>query len=143
MTATVSDVLAAADGAAAAGGSASPEADSATGVRARVRDARATRASVPITQRIATTIVADVSGAWVWRESPPALRQVIAGLLPAVDRVPAGSRPLRAGWVVWNASVAVPATAFLYVLAWVLQHPARAGVLAVMAGPIALAWITK
>lgn len=137
---TVSDVLAAAEVAAAAHGSASPLSDSAGGAGAPVRDARATRARTRITQRVARLVISDLSGAWVWRDYPPALRQVVAGRIPA-DRVPGGSTPLRAVWVAWNVAVAVPTTAVLYVLAWMLQHPARAGVLAVVTGPIGWMWI--
>ncbi len=32
---------------------------------------------------------------------------------------------LRWGWIAWNFAVAIPASIVLYVLAWVLQHPAR------------------
>lgn len=142
MTTTVSDVVAAAGGAAAGGGGPSAATDNAPGARSRdTRDVRA-RARIPVTQRKGNRLTSDMSKAWVWKSSPPSLRQVIDGRTPDPGQVPAGSTPLRAGWVVWNVCVAVPTTALLYVLAWLLQHPARAALVAIVAGPIGFMWIT-
>lgn len=86
--------------------------------------------------RAASVTWADVSGAWPWRESPPALRQVWASARPAVEAVPAKHKGLHAGWVVWNYTVALPSTFVLYVAAWLLQHPARAGLTAALLIPL-------
>jgi hypothetical protein len=140
--ATVSDILAAAEPAAAAGGSPPVVVDSPSRARARARDARA-RARIPVTHSVRKTVLSDLSESWVWRDAPPSLRQIVDGRIPAAERVPNGSGPLRAVWVVWNVGVAVPTTAALYVLAWVLQHPARALLAAAVAGPILTMWITN
>jgi hypothetical protein len=142
MTTTLSDAVVAAEGAAEGGGRPPAVTDSPVDARSRIaRDARA-RARIPVTQSVGKTFAFDVSRAWVWRVAPPSLKQVRDGVVPDPDLVPAGAPPLRAGWVVWNVAVAVPATAVLYVLAWLLQHPARAAILAVLAGPIGIMWIT-
>lgn len=83
----------------------------------------------------------DAAGAWVWRDSPPPLRQVFTGRTHTPGPLPAGSIPLRRGWVVWNVAVAVPTTAVLYVLAWLLQHPARTLIAGMVAGPLTILWI--
>jgi hypothetical protein len=144
MTMTVSDLVSAAEPAAAVGGSAPVDDDSARRASALAHDAPANaRARVLATQSVVKRVAEDLTGAWVWHETPPSLRQVISDRFPDAGRVPAEHGPLRAVWVVWNFGVAVPATATLYALAWVLQHPARAGVLALVVGPLGIFWITN
>ena len=134
---TVSEVLAENGAAAEVGGSAPSVADSPTGTSR----ARRARTSVAITQGVRQRVVADVRDSWVWKDSPPALKEIIKTRQPDAEQVPGGSKPLHIGWVVWNAIVAVPATAFLYAAAWLLQHPARAALALPIGGAIFLIWI--
>lgn len=108
--------------------------DSPGGARARVR------ARGAIVTQPARAVAKDVSGAWVWREAPPALRDLIASRTDT-SRALSDTPLVRAGWLVWNTVVAIPTTATLYVLAWVFQHPARAGVAALVVVPLTLMWI--
>jgi hypothetical protein len=137
-TTTVGDIFSAAEPAAGRGGKPSTKGAEAAGVRGPDARTSRARARLPVTLRVVQT---DVAKAWVWRDSPPSLRQVAAGWASGSDQVPAGSGPLRAGRVVWNVAVAVPATAILYVLAWLLQHPARAAALGLVAGSVTFMWI--
>lgn len=82
----------------------------------------------------------DVAGAWVWRETPPSLRDLVAARTDTTRALTDGPL-MRFGWAAWNTLVAIPATALLYVLAWVVQHPARASVAAVLVVPLTLMWI--
>lgn len=138
---TVSDALAESTVAAVPRGRSAADPDTSTGVRAP--DARARAASVTVTPRSRKTRVRRVARIWVLTDAPPSLRDVIENRVPGVDQVPAGNGPMRLVWVVWNHLIAVPATAVLYAVAWVLQHPARAGAAALVAVPITLMWINK
>lgn len=71
-------------------------------------------------------VKADFVGGWPWRTTPPALREVAADVRVEPGDVPDGNTALRWAWTGWNYAVAIPATAALYTLAWLLQHPARA-----------------
>ncbi len=68
----------------------------------------------------------DFVDGWPWRSSPPALKAVTGSARVAAGDVPDGNAALRWAWTGWNYAVAIPATALLYTLAWLLQHPARA-----------------
>lgn len=133
MTTTV-DIPVTFDGGGRPDGSEVEGIDSPGGARARVR------ARGAMVTRPAKAVVNDVAGAWVWREAPPGLRDLIASRTDTA-RALSDTPLVRLGWLVWNTVVAVPTTAVLYVLAWVFQHPARAGVAAVVAVPITLMWI--
>jgi hypothetical protein len=160
--ATVSDAFSAADPAAAASGGLRETTDSAVAVPEGTR----TRESVRVTQRdgkaptlrgLLTTMRADWDGAWWWAARPASLTEVMASRVPHPDNVPDGSKWLRYGWVVWMHLVAIPVTAGLLPLAdrarprlvrqlarglvWMFQHPARAGLGALVAGPVIAMWI--
>lgn len=70
------------------------------------------------------TVHGDIVNGWPWRTIPPALRAVAADA--KAGEVPGDSTLLRHAWAGWNYVIALPATAALYTLAWLLQHPARA-----------------
>lgn len=103
-------------------------------VGARVRG----RAMVAGTERDGKSLLAavrgDVSGAWVWREVPPALTDVVKGWKADRAVVPGQSAPLQHAWTAYNVAVAIPATVLLYIAAWAAQHPARLLVLAALVG---------
>jgi hypothetical protein len=136
MTITVGDVFTAETAAAEPGGTSSgPEQGAGAPAGPRVARTHA---------RILATVVAVKDAliqSWVLTDTPPSLREVVRARIP--DEVPGGSDPLRAGWVAWNFAVAIPTTAVLYALAWMLQHPARAAVLALVVGPVGFFWITR
>jgi hypothetical protein len=90
------------------------------GTRARVAD---TDGDGKIGALLAA-VQGDVVDGWPWRTVPPALSAVLGDANPGT--VPGDSTPLRVLWTGWNYAVALPATAVLYTLAWLLQHPARA-----------------
>ncbi len=75
---------------------------------------------------VVAAVTADVTGAWPWRTTPPTLQTVWDSTIATDGDVPDGSRALRLFLTGWNIAVALPATAVLYTLAWLLQHPARA-----------------
>lgn len=133
---TVSDLNPAVGRAAVPNGSRRGDPENPGGARARVA-----RASASVALSEGRKLVAGARGAWVWQETPPSLREVVATRKPAPDAVPGRSPRLRLVWLVWNHAVAVPATAVLYVLAWLLQHPARAGAATVVVGAVTLMWI--
>lgn len=90
--------------------------------------------------RAGKSVAHDVSESWVWHETPPALRDLITARKDTT-RALTDSPLLRIGWVVWNTAVAVPGSAVLYVLAWIIQHPARAGLAGLVVGAITYVWI--
>jgi hypothetical protein len=120
---------------AADGGGSQPQPPTAPGVRRT----RVTRAREGLPRRLLGQLVADARRAWVWREAPPPLRSIAAGWRAGPASAPSGA--LRLVWLLWNAAVAAPTTAALYVLAWVLQHPARSALAALIAAPVVLIWI--
>lgn len=67
----------------------------------------------------------DFVNGWPWRAAPPALKDVSAGAGVDAGAVPDGNTVLRLAWTGWNYAVAIPATALLYTIAWLLQHPVR------------------
>lgn len=110
--------------------------------RARVRarlaatdgDGKSSRLAAALA-RAAHTAVSDVAGAWPWRGTPPTLAELVAVRVPDRDRVPGRNLALWASWVVFN-HVMLPVFAVAYPVLWVLAHPARfvlAAVLAVLA----------
>ena len=63
----------------------------------------------------------DLVGAWVWRDVPPALRDIWA----KAGQPPVQHPLLAAGWRAWMYAVALPWTAIGYTAVWLHQHPAR------------------
>jgi hypothetical protein len=137
---TVSDATAAADRGGMPTGSPVAESDSARGTRSR---AHARIHDTAVTERrrglrsLADVLWADFTGAWGWR--------ALAGLwqhrVPAVEDVPGESRALRAAWVAYN-HVALVVVCLLAVVVWVLLHPARFLLAAVIAAPLIAMWIS-
>lgn len=87
--------------------------------------------------RWARTGLALLAGAWVWREVPPSLRQVVAARVPDRTLVPGGHLGMWLFWLAYNHAVAIPATAVGYFAVWLAQHPARLALtVALVAVPI-------
>lgn len=116
------------------------------GPNARARRTR-TRARPMVTDsvgRVGALIVragavtrADLTGSWVATGSPPALSEVAnADVVGAAVDHPI----LRGTAAVWQWVIAVPATAVLYLLAFLLQHPARAVTATAVAGGLYGLW---
>jgi len=139
---TVSSVFAAADLAAAPGGSPKLAYESPAGTRTRAHDARA-RARLQITLRVGKQIRDDLANAWVWTDTPPALAELVSARVPNAELVPGTNTPMWMAWTVYSHVVAVPASAVLYALAWLLQHPARAGLATAVVLPLTIMWITR
>lgn len=150
---TVSEAIRASAGAAAPNKAAAQPAYVPTGAQAHAREAtkrntrpvvRASRSTVldpdGVVRRTARVVTSDVAGAWVWRGSPPTLRDLWAERIPDIDRVPAANVALWAGWVVFN-HLALLWTAALSIPLWVLQHPMRTALAALLAAPLVLLWI--
>ena len=112
-------------------------------VRARVAvtdgDGKGSRVAAAVAG-FGRTVAADVAGAWLWRGAPPALADLWRSRVPALDEVPGANRLLWAGWTVYNHVVLAP-VAVSYVALWVLAHPARFGLAAVVAAPLISVWI--
>ncbi len=83
----------------------------------------------------AKTAGSDVAGAWVWRGSSPTLRDLWQQRIPALDRVPGESKPLHVAWVVGNHA-ALPLVGYLNLLSWALQHPARWPLFVLLVAPV-------
>lgn len=158
MTPTVSDGFAAAETAAADVSDPSSGPDSPGTRRARVA-----RARVAATERDDKgpsrwrLLVSDWRGAWWWTATPDAPAEVLARRVPTPDDVPDGSAFLRYAWAVWLHAVAIPATyaltpvarlarplllrQLIFGLVWVLQHPARSALAALVTVPLGFMWI--
>lgn len=132
---TISDVFAVPNGGGSRPGSPDVAED-------RARTDTYTRARVAGTVRdgkgMLGQVRADVVGAWVWRDVPPALTEVIAARNADVSKVPGGNPLLRHGWTVYNHTVAIPVTAVGYLLTWIVQHPARLLLTAAITTPLIL-----
>lgn len=101
----------------------------------------ADRAGVAAKVRYAAGAVAyDVRTAWPWHGDPPTLADLWAARIPDLDRVPGANRALHAAWVVFN-HLALVWTALLAIPLWVLQHPARTLLAALVTAPLIAVWL--
>lgn len=141
---TVSEVLEGQFGGARASAAGSEGAGTGAPVRARVAvtvgDGKGSSRVAAAVAGFGRTVAADVAAAWPWRGTPPALAEMWAGRVPALDEVPGRNRVLWVGWSVYNHAV-LPVVAVSYVALWVLAHPARFGLAAAVAAPIIYLWI--
>lgn len=90
--------------------------------------------------RAKTVLVEDVRTAWPWHGRPPNLAELWAARIPDLDAVPAGSKALRAAWVVFN-HLALALYALAAIPLWALGHPARTSLALLVAAPLAALWI--
>jgi len=141
---TVSEALAAAEAAAAAPKT-PPAAPNVRGAPARAHakiavtdsDVKAVELvpAAEATRSALATVRADFASAWAWRGTPPKLADLWRDRIPDTAQVPGSNQVLHAGWVIGNHA-AIILTAYVYALAWALQHPARYPFAAVLAAPI-------
>lgn len=142
MTA-VSDVFAAAEGGGRGAGKPLTNPLSARGGQA------GTRARVAVTERdskvraLIDGVRSDVAGAWPWSEAPPSLRDLRDDRKAQADAVPDASRGLQIAWTVYNTAVVIPVSAVVYVLLWIVQHPARLLLTAAILVPLIAAIATS
>jgi hypothetical protein len=95
------------------------------GVNARTRARARAREAPSVTggpRKLLTTVANDARGSWVWTGSPPPLAAVVKY---DAANVPGDHPLLRGANHAWKYTVAIPATAIAYTLAWLLQHPLR------------------
>jgi hypothetical protein len=112
--------------------------------------ARDARARIPATQsdgkvvgragRIKAVVVTDFKRSWLWDERGPTIRNLIANLMPAAERVPTGHAGLRWAWIAYSYLTFVALVPLLFAC-WVLCHPARLLYLAPVAAPLFALWI--
>lgn len=131
---TTTDIPLVVDGGGRLDGRPTEGADSPAGARARVR------ARGHMVAQAGRGALADATGAWVWRDAPPALRDLVAARTDT-SRALTDAPLIRLGWLAWNFIVAIPTTALLYVAAWVLQHPARTILAGLIGTALTLMWI--
>lgn len=84
---------------------------------------------------------ADADGFWVWDGRPPTPRELWRQRIPDRDRVPGRNAALWWLWIVANHAV-LPLACFAAFLLWLLLHPLRLVLAAVVGGPIVLIWIS-
>jgi hypothetical protein len=88
--------------------------------------------------RTTQAVAGDARRSWVWTGAPPPLADVVR--FDAAN-VP-GDHPLLRGINrAWKYTVAIPATATAYTLAWLLQHPLRTLPALLVAGITLTIWL--
>lgn len=89
---------------------------------------------------VRAAMIADVRGAWLWDAHGLTVRSLWEQRIPALERVPAESRALQAGWVAYNHAALVVLAPALFAL-YLLGHPARTLLAAAVAAPLTALWI--